>query len=496
MWSTPSSTARRRTASAASRSRGGPNTPGPASCMAPNPIRPTSWLPSLAVRVVGACTRGCATVGRVTRRASIVGLAPPPSQERRSELTDFLRNRRAQVTPQDVGLPANGRRRTPGLRREEVAQLAGVGLSWYTWLEQGRDIKPSAQVLDALARVLRLDTAERAHLFHLARVELPLPAGDYPREAPPDLAHFVERVAPYPAYLIGPRTDVLAWNAAATAMLGEPTRAPDGRQNLLWWLFTAQELRHRAAPGAPLAARSRASAPSRRAASATPTSPRSSTPSTRPASSSARGGRATRCSPSSSERRPSSTRASAASCSTTCSRRRRATRTCGSSSSRPPTRRRGTRSPASSNRHERLPADDRPRRPRRACGAAHPGLPRRPGRPGHHGRPLRLGVAEVPAVLRPPRRRGRGRARPRGPRAPPPARKRPAHRPARRRAGATERRLGLRQRRAGRDAPAPVAPRSTPGSRRTSRSTCIRAARTRASTRFARPGGCASSSRA
>ena len=104
-------------------------------------------------------------------------------------------------------------------------------------------------MLDALARVLRLDTAERAHLFHLSRVELPLPAGDYPREAPPDLAHFVERVAPYPAYLIGPRTDVLAWNAAATAMLGEPTRAPDGRQNLLWWLFTAQEPAHRAAPG-------------------------------------------------------------------------------------------------------------------------------------------------------------------------------------------------------------------------------------------------------
>ena len=216
-----------------------------------------------------------------------MGLAPPPSQERRSELTDFLRNRRAQVTPQDVGLPANGRRRTPGLRREEVAQLAGVGLSWYTWLEQGRDIKPSAQVLDALARVLRLDTAERAHLFHLSRVELPLPAGDYPREAPPDLAHFVERVAPYPAYLIGPRTDVLAWNAAATAMLGEPTRAPDGRQNLLWWLFTAQELAPSSA-GAPPAARSRASAPSRRAASATPTSRRSSRLSTRPASSSAR----------------------------------------------------------------------------------------------------------------------------------------------------------------------------------------------------------------
>ncbi len=172
-----------------------------------------------------------------------MGLAPPPSQERRSELTDFLRTRRAQVTPQDAGLPANGRRRTPGLRREEVAQLAGVGLSWYTWLEQGRDIRPSAQVLDALARVLRLDRAERAHLFHLARVELPLPAADFLREAPPELAAVVAALEPLPAYLLGPRADVLAWNTAAAALLGEPTRAPDGRQNLLWWLFTTDEPR-------------------------------------------------------------------------------------------------------------------------------------------------------------------------------------------------------------------------------------------------------------
>jgi transcriptional regulator with XRE-family HTH domain len=172
-----------------------------------------------------------------------VGLAPPPSTARRAELADFLRDRRARVTPQSVGLLANGRRRTPGLRREEVAQLAGVGLSWYTWLEQGRDIKPSAQVLDALARVLRLDTGERAHLFHLARVELPLPAGDYPREAPPELAAIVDGLLPNPAYLIGPRADVLAWNRAATAMLGEPTAAPDGVPNLLWWLFTAKEPR-------------------------------------------------------------------------------------------------------------------------------------------------------------------------------------------------------------------------------------------------------------
>jgi transcriptional regulator with XRE-family HTH domain len=170
-----------------------------------------------------------------------MGLAPPPSAARRSELADFLRDRRARVTPDSVGLPADGRRRTPGLRREEVAQLAGVGLSWYTWLEQGRDIKPSAQVLDALARVLRLGAAERAHLFHLARVELPLPGGDYPREAPPELAAIVDGLVPHPAYLIGPRTDVLAWNRAATALLGRPIAAPEGGPNLLWWLFTSDD---------------------------------------------------------------------------------------------------------------------------------------------------------------------------------------------------------------------------------------------------------------
>lgn len=118
-----------------------------------------------------------------------MGVAPPPSEQRRAELTDFLRQRRARVSPEQAGLERVGRRGTPGLRREEVAQLAGVGLSWYTWLEQGRDIKPSAQVLDALARVLELDVGERAHLFHLARVELPLPTTrGYSDSPPPELA--------------------------------------------------------------------------------------------------------------------------------------------------------------------------------------------------------------------------------------------------------------------------------------------------------------------
>ena len=100
-----------------------------------------------------------------------MGAAPPPSA-RHAELTDFLRTRRAQVTPEQVGLEANGRRRTPGLRREDVAHLAGVGLSWYTWLEQGRDINASPSVLDAIAHALRLSAAERDTLYALARVFL------------------------------------------------------------------------------------------------------------------------------------------------------------------------------------------------------------------------------------------------------------------------------------------------------------------------------------
>lgn len=173
-----------------------------------------------------------------------MGLAPPPSEQRRAELSDFLRQRRAQLAPEDSGIdPGSGHRRTPGLRREEVAQLAGVGLSWYTWLEQGRDIHPSPQVLDALARVLQLDTGERAHLFHLARTELPLATRGYLDTAPPELVALVDELAPHPAYLLGPRADVLAWNRGASAIIGDPTRAPDGRVNALWWLFTQSERR-------------------------------------------------------------------------------------------------------------------------------------------------------------------------------------------------------------------------------------------------------------
>ena len=115
--------------------------------------------------------------------SSVVAMAVASSPSRRDELRAFLRSRRARLSPSDVGLPDDGaRRRTPGQRREELAALAGVGVSWYTWLEQGRDIHPSPEVLDALARALRLDAAERATLFALARTELPLPDDS---ESPP-----------------------------------------------------------------------------------------------------------------------------------------------------------------------------------------------------------------------------------------------------------------------------------------------------------------------
>src|SRR6266567_4685600 len=90
------------------------------------------------------------------------------NNEQRGELANFLRTRRARLSPTEVGLPRTARRKTAGLRREEVAQLAGVGVTWYTWLEQGRDINVSVQVLDSLARTLRLSSEEKAHLFLLA----------------------------------------------------------------------------------------------------------------------------------------------------------------------------------------------------------------------------------------------------------------------------------------------------------------------------------------
>jgi len=171
-------------------------------------------------------------------------MAVASSPSRRDELRAFLRSRRARLSPADVGLRDNGgRRRTPGLRREELAALAGVGVSWYTWLEQGRDINPSPDVLDAVARALRLDPAERRTLFALARTELPLAddvAGTDPERVDGEIGQLialVDSIHPNPAYLLGPMTRILAWNRAAAVVLGSPAHLAADRRYLLWWLL-------------------------------------------------------------------------------------------------------------------------------------------------------------------------------------------------------------------------------------------------------------------
>jgi transcriptional regulator with XRE-family HTH domain len=156
---------------------------------------------------------------------------------RRAELADFLRRKRAALQPADVGLPGGGRRRTPGLRREEVALLAGVGATWYTWLEQGRDVRASLDVLDALARALELTPAERTHLILLGRGE-EAPAIEPPaEEAAPAVRRLVESLDPTPAYLLGRRWDYLAWNRACAALFGDFGAVPRAARNHLWQLF-------------------------------------------------------------------------------------------------------------------------------------------------------------------------------------------------------------------------------------------------------------------
>src|SRR5947208_16278944 len=123
------------------------------------------------------------------------------SKVRRHELANFLRSRRARITPEQVGLPLVGRRRTPGLRREEVAQLAGVGVTWYTWLEQGRDINASPQVLDAIARTLAFDAQERSHLFTLAGTA-DTNAETRCARLSPAVELVLDRLEPYPALAV------------------------------------------------------------------------------------------------------------------------------------------------------------------------------------------------------------------------------------------------------------------------------------------------------
>jgi transcriptional regulator with XRE-family HTH domain len=162
---------------------------------------------------------------------------------RRQELSDFLRNRRGRIAPADVGLTATNRRRTPGLRREEVAQLAGVSATWYTWLEQKRPIGVSSGVLDNLARVLRLDPAERMQLFQLALRQPVLESPSKRETVSPLIRRLLDQTDPVPAFVIGRRWDVLAWNRAALAFFFDFEQVPSNERNTLWLIFTSSTLR-------------------------------------------------------------------------------------------------------------------------------------------------------------------------------------------------------------------------------------------------------------
>ena len=156
---------------------------------------------------------------------------------RRAELAAFLRSRRDRLRPEEVGLQPGLRRRTPGLRREEVADLASIGVTWYTWLEQGRSIHPSPQVVDSIARALRLDHTEHGHLYALCGVERPA-YGPSRESVSPQVHAILNALSPMPAYVTNQRYDVLAWNDGIVALYGDFAGQDQRHRNILWRMFT------------------------------------------------------------------------------------------------------------------------------------------------------------------------------------------------------------------------------------------------------------------
>src|SRR5690606_31653330 len=161
------------------------------------------------------------------------------SEDRRKEIAGFLRSRRARLKPEQIGLPRGARRRTPGLRREEVAALAGVSTEWYTWLEQARDVRASEAVLNQIAAALRLEPGETHHLLTLAgygRDGL-RNGGSAPERISPALQRLLDELEPCPAWVLGERWDFLCWNRGATIIWGDPAASRGIERNALYQIF-------------------------------------------------------------------------------------------------------------------------------------------------------------------------------------------------------------------------------------------------------------------
>jgi transcriptional regulator with XRE-family HTH domain len=161
----------------------------------------------------------------------------------RKDLSEFLRTRRARIKPGDVGLSTFGRRRVPGLRREELAALAGVSVDYYVRLEQGRDVHPSTGVLDAIARALQLDEAEREHLHRLARRRPARPRKPSPERVRPGVRQVLDALSDAPAFVLGRRMDVLAWNALAAALICDFGRLEPADRNMVRLTFLDESAR-------------------------------------------------------------------------------------------------------------------------------------------------------------------------------------------------------------------------------------------------------------
>ncbi|MCX3058638.1 helix-turn-helix transcriptional regulator [Streptomyces beihaiensis] len=178
----------------------------------------------------------------MTATAPTATTAAAADEARRAELAAFLRSRRERISPEQAGLPRTARRRTPGLRREEVAHLAAVGVTWYTWLEQGRAINVSPGVLDAVARALQMDPTERSHAFALAGVSDPRAETACTTITAATL-RTMHKLAPFPATVKNARYDILAWNQPYADVFGDPAELAPEHRNGLWLMAMSERWR-------------------------------------------------------------------------------------------------------------------------------------------------------------------------------------------------------------------------------------------------------------
>jgi transcriptional regulator with XRE-family HTH domain len=167
------------------------------------------------------------------------------SEDRRREIADFLKTRRMRRQPEELGLPRGHRRRTPGLRREEVAAAAGVSAEWYTWLEQARDVRPSAQVLTRIGQALRLEPKEARHLLTLGGYAVPMSGSDLPHSVSVSLRlqRLIDQMEFGPAWVLGERWDIVAWNRAASVIHGDLAPLQGIERNALYQLFLGERFR-------------------------------------------------------------------------------------------------------------------------------------------------------------------------------------------------------------------------------------------------------------